>query len=281
MSHPSSPTSPPPLSPPPPSWDPSFSHASTSKEGYDKAKELSIEGLLKGRLALERGLGLGQKPNVVPPDEATVHGPPRTVELGWHPVAGLAGKWFAEETGLGKMITEKIRSYPDPTQHWAVLVGDYCHQLWMDEKLDVIYVNERVDRAEWHTFAVGRTRFNDEALRQASEMVIHNMRQRRPAYNLISNNCQNFAVALLDAIHVGAQREFGTTFAIYQRATGRGRIMDLFEHQGDDRVEDPENGGRPPADAHADAVNHAQQVMDENTQKLDTKPKSSRFSFFH
>lgn len=239
---------------------------------------MSIEGLLKGRMALERGLGLGQKPNVVPPADATVHGRPRKVELGWHPVAGLAGKWFAEETGLGKMITEKIRSYPDPTQHWAVLVGDYCHQLWMDEKLDVIYINERVNRDDWHTFEVGQTRFNDEALRQASEMVIHNMRQRRPAYNLISNNCQNFAVALLDAIHVGAQREFGTTFAIYQRATGRGRIMDLFEDHDEDRV-DPD--GRLPGATHAEAVNHAQQVMDENTQKVDTKPKSSRFSFFH
>jgi hypothetical protein len=26
-------------------------------------------------------------------------------------------------------------------------------------------------------------------------MVIHNMRTIRPAYNIISNNCQNFAVA--------------------------------------------------------------------------------------
>jgi hypothetical protein len=29
------------------------------------------------------------------------------------------------------MITDKINRYPDPTQHWAVLVGDYAHQLWM------------------------------------------------------------------------------------------------------------------------------------------------------
>lgn len=55
----------------------------------------------------------------------------RTVQIGWHPVAGLGGKWFAEQTGLGKMITEKIKNYPDPTQHWAVLVDDYVHQLWM------------------------------------------------------------------------------------------------------------------------------------------------------
>lgn len=48
-----------------------------------------------------------------------------------HPVAGATGKWFAERTIIGKQITESIGKYPDPTQHWAVIVGDYVHQLWM------------------------------------------------------------------------------------------------------------------------------------------------------
>lgn len=48
-----------------------------------------------------------------------------------HPVAGATGKWFAEKTIIGTKITEKIGKYPDPTQHWAVIVGDYVHQLWM------------------------------------------------------------------------------------------------------------------------------------------------------
>jgi hypothetical protein len=105
---------------------------------------------------------------VIPAGDPTITGDPRTVEIGWHPVAGLAGKWFAEKTGLGKFITEKVHKYPDPTQHWAVLVGDYCHELWMDEDLNVIYINEKINREEWHTFEVGITRFNDEALKQAS-----------------------------------------------------------------------------------------------------------------
>ncbi len=83
----------------------------------------------------------------------------------------MGGKWFAEKCGLGKMITKEIGKYPDPTQHWAVLVGDFVHQLWMDEKLDVIYINERVVREEWTTFEVGETRFTDEALRQASKSL--------------------------------------------------------------------------------------------------------------
>lgn len=104
-------------------------------------------------------------------------GPSRPVEIGWHPVGGIAGKWLAEETGLGKMITEKINEYPDPTQHWAILVGDFAHQLWMDENFHVIYTNERVNREEWSVFAVGQTTFNDDAIRRAgkhfSEMTYH------------------------------------------------------------------------------------------------------------
>lgn len=68
---------------------------------------------------------------MVPLAQPEVDGDARPVLVGWHPVGGFAGKWFAEETGLGRMITERVMFYPDPTQHWAVLVGDYAHQLWM------------------------------------------------------------------------------------------------------------------------------------------------------
>ncbi|KAF7974989.1 hypothetical protein HWV62_10745 [Athelia sp. TMB] len=230
------------------------------------------DDLLKGKLVLEHSVGLGQKPNVIPAGDARVDGEPRTVEIGWHPVGGFGGKWFAEKTGLGKLITEKIGKYPDPTQHWAVLVGEYCHELWMDEHLDVIYINERIKREEWHTFVVGKTRFTDEALRQAGEMVIHNMRQKRPAYNIISNNCQNYAELMLDAIQIGAHKEFATSFAVYQAATGHGSIKDLFVDNHPDEQNDPHR----PELHRQDTVHTAQQVMEANTTKLD-----NHHSFFH
>ncbi|ERS97491.1 hypothetical protein HMPREF1624_05659 [Sporothrix schenckii ATCC 58251] len=236
--------------------------------------------LLKSKLKLQHSLGLGARPNAIPPADAQIHGPERTVRLGWHPVAGLAGKWFAEKTGLGKLITEKVHHYPDPTQHWAVLVGDYCHELWMDEHLDVIYINETVVAGDWHTFEVGKTHFNDEALRQAGEMVIFNMRQKRPAYNLISNNCQNFALFLLDAIQVGKHREFGTAFAVYQRATGQGTIADLFAPNAPDEpdVVEPAAGeqatdasvAQKKKDYFQGIVDFAKKVMDDNTKKVDS-----------
>jgi hypothetical protein len=83
------------------------------------------------------------------------------------------------------------------------------------------------------------------------------MREKRPAYNLISNNCQNFAVDMLDAIQIGAHREFATTFALYQAATGSGTIKDLFiDKYPDERKE-------------TNTVPHAEQVMAANTTQLD------------
>ncbi|TDZ53804.1 hypothetical protein CTRI78_v006749 [Colletotrichum trifolii] len=199
-----------------------------AKRKRDKVGDFLMKNLTKGELALKHAIGLGHKPNVIPVTQPVLNGPPRPVEVGWHPVGGLAGKWFADETGLGKIITEKIKYYPDPTQHWAVLVGEFAHQLWMDEKFHVIYTNERIKREEWRTFPVGETRFNDEALRRAGESVIQSIRERQPAYNLITNNCQTYALQLLDAIKVDGHKDFGTTLAVYERLTGSGKVMDLF-----------------------------------------------------
>ena len=101
-------------------------------------------------------------------------------------------------------------------------------------------------------------------------MVIHNMREKRPAYNLISNNCQNYAVLLLDAIQIGAHREFATSFAVFQAATGAGTIRDLFKdaHPEEQVVGEggEKLGGRLDR---VDTVQNAQQVMDQETTKLD------------
>lgn len=165
----------------------------------------------------------------------------------------------------------------------------------MDEHFDVIYINEAFNRDEWHTFEVGKTRFSDQALAEAGkhhccvatrscrlafiplltfshstgEMVIFNMREKRPAYNLLDNNCQNFALNFLDKIRVGKHRDFATSFNVYQRAIGAGAIKDLFvdDHPDDKPETADEDAGLGP-EQH-DTVKTAQQVMDENTTKLD------------
>ena len=258
---------------------------------------------MKGKLRLEHNLGLGPKPNVIPPGEALMQGDLRNVEIGWHPVAGFGGKWFAEKTSLGKMITEKIGKVPDPTQHWAVLVDEYVHELWMVRKASVNLISSIDDLrtrictsststkssivhngilTRWARLDLMMKLFDklvsfltvrcivsqdaDSCPPDEGEMIIHNMREKRPAYNLISNNCQNFAVALLDAVHIGAHREFATSFAVYQRATGAGTIQDLFpdHHPDDGLTQEP-----TPGIHRQNTVEFAEQVMDENTTKLD------------
>ncbi|KAF2029911.1 hypothetical protein EK21DRAFT_89334 [Setomelanomma holmii] len=199
-----------------------------SERKRDKFNQLLQKSYHQGDIALKHALGLGATQNVIPISQPLTSGSPRTVEVGWHPVGGLAGKWFAEKTGLGKLITDKINEYPDPTQHWAVLVGGYAHQLWMDESFDVIYTNARIEPKEWRTFHVGETCFNDDALRRAGEAVIQQIRSTRPGYNLISNNCQTYVLQLLDAIRVSQIKEFGTTLAVYDRLFGTGKVSDLF-----------------------------------------------------
>jgi hypothetical protein len=102
-------------------------------------------------------------------------------------------------------------------------------------------------------------------------MVIYNMREKRPAYNLIDNNCQNFATLLLDKIQTGAHREFATAFSVYQRATGAGTVLDLFPDEHPDEQQELKPEAPPQGSAQL-----AQEVMDENTTKLD-----DHHSLFH
>ncbi|KXJ84957.1 hypothetical protein Micbo1qcDRAFT_237624 [Microdochium bolleyi] len=229
---------------------------------WDRSKEWGLDQFDKGKRQLQHAAGLGAKPNAVPPGEVDIRCEPREVEVGWHPVAGLAGKWFAEQTGIGKQITEHTNKYPDPTQHWGVLVGGYVHQLWMDEELDVIYINEELKPDEWHTFSVGKTRFNDEALRQAGELTIHEMREKRAGYHLIENNCQNFASNLLSKIQIGHHREFATALAVYNNAFSASQLKGLFDDHPDD---DPEQRPEGPEEG---TVGLAEKVMDEQTNKI-------------
>jgi len=64
-------------------------------------------------------------------------------------------------------------------------------------------------------------------------MAIFNLRTERPAYNLISNNCQTFALALLAAIQVGSSREFATSYEVYRKAIGPGSVAGLFAPDAD------------------------------------------------
>ena len=95
--------------------------------------------------------------------------------------------------------------------------------------------------------------------------MIQDIREKRPAYNLISNNCQTYVLQLLDAIKVGMRKEFGTSRAVYERLVGPGTVQELFYNP-----EVKDQPGEAPS-ASPGTVSLAEQVMNENTTQLDTQ----------
>ena len=100
--------------------------------------------------------------------------------------------------------------------------------------------------------------------------MIANIRERQPGYNLITNNCQTYALKLLDAIKAGVKKEFATTRPVYERLTGPGAVADLFAAQAEQEHESIEG------QTGQNTVLLAQQVMHDNTNQLDTKDEGGR-----
>jgi hypothetical protein len=76
---------------------------------------------------------------------------------------------------------------------------------------------------------------------------------------------------LLDAIKVGAKKEFGTTLAVYERIIGPGKVADLFAEG--QLSAGPSAEGEP---SHENTVSVAQQVMHENTTQLDAEEQMAK-----
>lgn len=103
--------------------------------------------------------------------------------------------------------------------------------------------------------------------------MIQTIRETQPVYNLITNNCQTYALQLLDAIKAVGVDEFATTLAIYERIVGPGRVADLFVTGSDDELAQ-DHAFAPPG--RQDTVSFAQQVMVDNTAQLDTKEELNK-----
>jgi hypothetical protein len=127
--------------------------------------------------------------------------------------------------------------------------------------------------------------------------VIQAIRDKQPAYNLITNNCQTYVLKLLDAIKVGMHKEFGTTLAVYKKLTGSGKVADLFDQPGvkieaqevTDANQELADGFSPPQGVvneeqmtfpgppgRQDTVSLAQDVMNQETNQLDTEEEMKK-----
>lgn len=77
---------------------------------------------------------------------------------------------------------------------------------------------------------------------------------------------------MLDKIQLGAHREFATSLAVYQKATGDGEVLDLWEKHPEEQVEHEHlvaDENAQPKPKRQGTLMMAQQVMNENTTELD------------
>lgn len=76
-------------------------------------------------------------------------------------------------------------------------------------------------------------------------------------YNLITNNCQTYVLQLLDAVKASMYKELGTTQAVYEKLTGRGKVAELFAEEQAEEAERP------------NTVSAAETLMNSQTAQLD------------
>ncbi|KAJ4127772.1 hypothetical protein NW768_008045 [Fusarium equiseti] len=151
-----------------------------------------------------------QNKSVIADGDASITCGQRDVYIATRVVYGDAGDGLVGRIGKYALMYEDVlltaglslfSRVPDPKHHWVVLVGDYDHQLQADgdgKQLWNYYINERfVDNQGWTKYKLGVTEFNDVAIRNAAAKAMNEMPE---GYNFVSNNCQHFALRLLDKI---------------------------------------------------------------------------------
>lgn len=111
---------------------------------------------------------------VIPSDGPRKDDSPRKVTLVSRPVAGAAGRIFEQIfpplNSLQKFTL--LSGTPNPTHHWAIVVGDYVHELNLVGNSNIVYRNSRYEAKLWNQNEHGTTRYNDWAIQLAGALCL-------------------------------------------------------------------------------------------------------------
>lgn len=121
--------------------------------------------------------------NRVPAGEPNINDAPRKVYIASRFVGGKKYAWtfgLLKDIATAALIPAagiSLGSMPSPNYHWAVIVGDYYHQLQADpadgEKWNW-YENNTYDWTDkWERYEVGETKFNDQAIVSAGKCSLY------------------------------------------------------------------------------------------------------------
>ncbi len=144
---------------------------------------------------LRDAFDIGQAKNIIPTNEAPRTGlAPRKVYIVTHPLPVFLNKVFIHEmSGFLKDIGDAVshssamgqykdKPFPNPAYHWAVVVGDYEHELNADRSLEIWYQHKRIspstkhpgqlvsEGTEWEVYPAGETKYNDQAIQIAGKL---------------------------------------------------------------------------------------------------------------
>ncbi|OCH95615.1 hypothetical protein OBBRIDRAFT_540849 [Obba rivulosa] len=154
----------------------------------------------------------------------------------------------------------------NPTFHWAVIVGDFVHELDYDDTHHccVLYQNQKYAPERWRVSEVGTTCFSDYAIVEAGEQAIDTM---RPKYNVWDNNCQKLVINILDLICEGGRKKLWTTWAFDAMA------VETDQDFGDQSVESsasfkPPQGTRVMVQQRLDGDEAEQQAQEEEHREM-------------
>jgi hypothetical protein len=100
------------------------------------------------------------------------------------------------------------------------------------------------------------------------------MRLKKKQYNVIDNNCQGFAEALLELIQQGSHRKFATTLDVWKKTMGDMRDLDDKPSLKD--LIDEHEARAPPTNEHAQVMQTARALINDNTNKIDEHSHAQR-----
>ncbi|KAJ7633615.1 hypothetical protein DFH06DRAFT_1437566 [Mycena polygramma] len=204
---------------------------------------------------------------------------PRDVFIGYRMVGGAVAGWITT-IGLGFFKRPNIgRTHlpPNPACHWCVTVGDHLHQLQATSLNHGwnYYDNDRIEvfAGTWALYKVGTTSFNDIAIKNAAITCMDLMPEM---YDVYDNNCQSFAIKLLDAICRAGRTKVHTSYSLTKLQIA---YLDA------DELEAAEAEGREiesavPEDEveHLEFLAAAQEIMDEQTAPFTEEEEEGLFA---
>ncbi|KIM35398.1 hypothetical protein M413DRAFT_32516 [Hebeloma cylindrosporum] len=134
----------------------------------------------------------------------------------WRRVA--IGRRPLQVTGRVGIFLKRWGLLPGVAQHWSICVGDYYHELvTIDDKNTIIYQNGKVEDETYELQDIGYTTFNDQALVESGRKSIQKMDM---VYRMRDNNCQKFAIHLLNLVCLVGRERVVTSFGFAQETMG-------------------------------------------------------------